>query len=310
MPPTELLIQAFLYGALIPAVVTAALLVVPLWLRPELAEPTVRRLGALATAAGFVAGCFALGLVPLRPGPEAWHWLPWLALVAAAVTGAPLPGLLRAVLWLGVAALAAWWLVPATLFEDKEWAPLRERCYLAVAGGVLALGLLVPLARRRPGPLVPLLWALAVGAGAFVLERSANAKLAQLAGALAAALGAVTLAAVLAPWRPVAHGAVAVAAALLPGFMAEGKFYTFGEVPLTSFVLAAVAPLGLLVAELPGLRSLPARGQSAVRTLAVLVPLAVAVALAIRAAPAEEDWAAAAGRTRIGSALHPWCLPH
>src|SRR5436190_1071299 len=87
-----------------------------------------------------------------------------------------------ALLLLGVAALAAWLL----FVPGEDWEPLRQRCYLAVGGGIVALGLLMPLARRQPGPGLPLLLALAAFAGAVVLERSSNAKLAQLAGVLTA----------------------------------------------------------------------------------------------------------------------------
>src|SRR5262245_15490142 len=101
MPPIEFLFPLVLYGVLIPAAVTAALLVLPLRLRPALGEPVVRFLGALAVAAGFFAGYAALGFGPLWPtGTDPWHWLPWLGL-AALVSATPLPAPLRAALWLG-----------------------------------------------------------------------------------------------------------------------------------------------------------------------------------------------------------------
>src|SRR5262245_19884057 len=159
-----------LYAGLLPAGVALLLLAVPLWLRPELGEPAVRWLGAAALAGGFFAGYVGLGWAPLRPA-EPWHWLPWLALLAGVAGALPLPGVLRAVLWLGVAALAAWLL----FVPGEDWEALRQRCYLAVGGGVLALGLLIPMARRQPGPGLPLLLALAALAGAVVLERSSNA---------------------------------------------------------------------------------------------------------------------------------------
>jgi hypothetical protein len=232
----------------------------------------------VALAGGFLAGAAALGLITQRPG------LAGLALAAVAVTAAPVPGPARAALWLGVAALTAWRVVPPALLVDEEWKPLRERCYAAVAGGVVALGLLGPLARRRPGPLVALLVALATGGGAFVLERSGNALFAHLAGVLAATLFAAALAAGLAPGRPVVHGALPVAAALLPALMAEGCFNNFSDVPTWAFVLPGAAPLGLFIAEAPGLRSLPPRGRAAVQVVAVLLPVAAAAGLALATA--------------------------
>src|SRR5439155_15355981 len=113
--------------------------------------------------------------------------------------------------------------------------------------------------RRRRGPLLPLLLTLTAGGAAAVRLQSANLKSAQLAGALAATLGAVTVLAVLVPGQPLAAGAVLVVAVLLPGLLAAGRFYSFSDVPLSSYVLAAAAPLGLAIPELPGLRALPAR---------------------------------------------------
>jgi hypothetical protein len=271
MPPADLLLQALVYGGLLPAAV-AVLALRPVLTRPRLGEPGRRALGALA-----VAGAFAAGYAALGEYHDPWYWLPWLALAAAAVTAAPLPAPVRAGLFVGVAALATWLLAPPPGEDGAPW-PWSSRLVLPV--GVVALGLLAPLARRRPGPLVPVLWAAAAVAGAAVLERADIAKLAHLSGVLAAALAGVALVAWRAPGRPVAHGAAPVAAVLLPGLMAEGCFHTFSDVPAASFVLAAAAPLGLFVAELPGLRNISTRGRAAVQSLAVLVPLAAAVALA------------------------------
>jgi hypothetical protein len=278
MPPAELLLRALVYGGLLPAAV-AVLVLRPALVRPGLGVSAVRALGACAAAGGFLAGYAALGEYH-----DPWHWLPWLGLAAAVVTAVPLPAPARAVLFAGVAALAAWLLLPPVDENGQPW-PWAVR--LALPAGALALGLLAPLVRRRPGPLVPALWALTAAAGAGVLERADLAKLAELTGVLAAALAGVALVAWRAPGRPVAHGAVPVAAVLLPGLMAEGRFQTFSAVPAASFALAAAAPLGLAVAELPGLRALPPRGRGAVRALAVLVPLSAAVALAVATAAEE-----------------------
>src|SRR5689334_18636862 len=96
--------------------------------------------------------------------------------------------------------------------------PVRLRRATSAAEG-RAFGALAPLVRRRPGPLVPLLLTLTAGGAAAVLLQSANLKFAQLAGALAATLGAVTLLAALVPGQPLAAGAVLVVAVLLPGLL-------------------------------------------------------------------------------------------
>jgi hypothetical protein len=279
MPPLDFLLPALIYGVLLPAV-AAAVLLLPAWLRRG-TDDEARAFGALAAAVGFAVGHAGLNYSSVHLD-QPWHWS-WLALAAAAVGGSPLPGWLRAVLWPGVAALAAWWLVPPTLFDDAEWKPWRVHCYAAVAGSVLVLGALAPLVRRRPGPLVPLLLAVTAMGAAVVLAQSGNAKLAQLAGVLTATLGAVMVLAALVPDRPIAAGAMPVVAVLLPGLMATGRFYSFSDVPLTSYILAAAAPLGLAVPELPGLRTLPPRGRAALRALAVLALTAIPAVPAVLA---------------------------
>jgi hypothetical protein len=256
-------------------------LLLPVRFRREAGEAEVRAFGALAAAAGFAVGHAGLNYSPLHVDLP-WHWS-WLALAAAAVGGSALPGWMRAALWPGVAALTAWWLVPPTLFDDAEWKPWRAQCYGAIAGSVLVLGALAPVVRRRPGPLVPLLLAVTAVGSAVVLIQSGNAKLAQLAGALTAALGSIMVLAALVPDRPVAAGAVPVVAVLLPGLLAAGKFYSFSDVPLTSYILVAAAPLGLALPELPGLRSLPSWAGAILRMLVVLGILAVPVVPAVTA---------------------------
>jgi len=257
-----------LRGAALPAAVVAGLLALP---RP----PRVGRpLGALAVAAGVLAAYFALGLGPVRP-EAAWHWLPWLAVAGAVAGGAPLPAAVRVVPWLGVAALAAWLLVPDTLFASEEWQDWRPRVYAVIAGGVAILGLAMPLARRA-GRVGLLLWAAAAAVGAVVLFAANNALLAQFAGALAAALAGAAIT----RDPDAAAGAVAVAAALHPALLAVGWLNNFNdELPAWALAVAALAPLGLVAGELP----LSARGRTAARAVGVLVPVAVAAGVAARA---------------------------
>src|SRR5947208_147231 len=142
------------------------------------------------------------------------------------------------------------------------------------------------------------------------LRRATRAAEARAFGALAAAGGVVAGYAALNlsplhldlaghwPWLALAAAAVGgsalpggMRAVLLPGLLAAGRFYSFSDVPLSSYVLAAAAPLGLAIPELPGLRALPARVGALLRALAVLgllaIPAVPAVIAVVRELQAE-----------------------
>jgi hypothetical protein len=217
-----------LYGVVLPAAV-AALMVAPL---PRIPAIVDRPRGAVAVAGGFVAAFFALGFQELRSN-EGW---PWLALAAAVIGAMSVPWIPRVVLWIGLAAFVARQVIPAGLFEDEDWQPLRIHCYAAVVGGVAALGLIATTARR----IGVLVWALLVGGGAGVLFWSGNGLFAQMAVALAAALAAVGL---IGRGRLVASGATAVAAGLHPALLAAGCFNNFSDVPTWAFAVVGLAPI-------------------------------------------------------------------
>ena len=68
--------EAIGLGVLLPAVV-AAVVLLPLRLRPGMGGTHGPVLGGLAIALGFFAGYIGLGFAPLKPD-DAWNWLPWL----------------------------------------------------------------------------------------------------------------------------------------------------------------------------------------------------------------------------------------
>src|SRR5262249_34306103 len=74
-------LEAVLLGGLLPAAVAALALALSLHWGGKWSE-AVRRVGAAAAlGGGFWAGWAALALGPLRP-TVAWHWLPYLAVIA------------------------------------------------------------------------------------------------------------------------------------------------------------------------------------------------------------------------------------
>jgi hypothetical protein len=195
---------------------------------------TTRLTGAIAVAAAFIAVHAALGVSPLWP-ISSWYWL---AIAAVVVGGLPMPWWLRAIAWIGVAALTAWLVVPPGLFEDEAWEGRQLPCYAAVAGSVLVLGLLPARA--------PLVWVLSALIGGGVLFWAGIASFALLALALAAALKAVALVS-----RSAAVGAIAVAAVLHPALMAAGCFNHFSDVPTWLFAVVGLLPLLVLVRREP-----------------------------------------------------------
>jgi hypothetical protein len=268
MPPIEFIAQTLLLGALLPAVLALAPLLV-LRLRPGAGDVAQRAAGAMALGVGFLAGYAALGGEPLRPA-EPQDWLPALALLAGAVgTLEGLPRTPTALGWalrLGVAGLAAWLLLPQWLAAK----PTAWQWQLGIGAAILGLwAALDALAARRPGNWFAPLLALTAAVGAAVLMCASTAKFAQAAGVLAATLAGAALA-IRGQFLPL-RGLVPGVAVLLPGLMAEGAMNTFSDVPLASFALVAAAPL-MLVAGGRGWR---------VATAAVLLPLAAAVGLAV-----------------------------
>jgi hypothetical protein len=72
-------------------------------------------------------------------------------------------------------------------------------------------------------------------------------------------------------------------AVLLPGLLLTGQNTTFSEVPLTSFLLVALAPLALLPTLLPPFRRWEGIGLRILQLTLILAPLVVAVVLAMQA---------------------------
>jgi len=266
--------EALGFGVLLPAVM-AALVLLPLRLRPSMGDRTARLLGGFAIASGFLAGYIGLGFAPLKPD-DAWNWLPWLGLGAAVAGLIDHPWWLAALVRLAGAALAAWLLVPG--WESADLWRLDAR---------VLLGLMVFLVWSTDRPLAKaanrlwlILLLLATAAGTTVLMLGGSAKLAQLAGVLSATVLAANLIMPSGPTPP--PGILPVAAILLPGLMASGLFDTHSAVPRASYFLPAFVLLLLDNAAL-----VPA--ESRVRfVLLVLLMLGAAVGLAYGAEPI--DW--------------------
>jgi len=234
-------------GVLPPAFVAALLLAPLLWGggRGSLAAA----LRVLALAGAFVAGQIVLFGVPPLPPPEAWQWLPWLALAGAAVAilgevPAAVPAPLRGLLRLLTVAAAARLLVAPYL----EWLGWED------GGALLRVGLLAVLwaglwlamdrlARRRPGPALPLAFTLAASATSILTLLAGGARLGQLGGVLATAAGVATAVSWLRPGLSWARGGMAVPVLLHGALVLLGWLALAPDLPGVAALLLGLAPL-------------------------------------------------------------------
>jgi hypothetical protein len=287
MPPLDQVRDAVLLGVL-PAALVAAVVMA---LVERLGGPRFAPAGAaLGLASGFMLGGWLQDALTLIANPSAWNRLPWAALLAVQVgLVARLPRVPLVLGWLlrgAVVIAAAWGVVPERVTNALPWLPVA---FAAVLMGGWAL--LEPLADRPPGGSVPMLLALSAFAAGGILIHASSKRLMDAETALGAALTGV---AAVSCWRRAdGGGAVPGAVVLLPGLLLMGQQETFTEIPWPVFAAPALAPFMLVVALVPPFRSWEGRRLHVLRLALVLVPLAVAVGLAMSIAPlglGEDAW--------------------
>ncbi len=266
------------YGAVLPVVLAGVALVVA-W-RRRVSPRSATWGGAVGFAAAFAATQFGLvGRVSLPPS-EAWQWTVWLVFAAMAV------GIVQSVV--ECPAWLTWGLrLVVTLFAALLAVPLFHEhvteARLATAAAVLLLWTVLDwLGERLRGATLPLALLVTAIAAAVVLERSANAKLAQLAGAIAAACGAALLVGIWRPQLSLARGAAGVFAVAIPALLVNGQATT-ETVPVFAFVLAGLAPVGVALAAAADLRRLSLWRQTATGLIGVVVLAGIAVGAAFQA---------------------------
>lgn len=310
----------FLWGALVPALLAATVLLAASrpWAATRLAstaatssleasaaarlgQPLGRWGAALALAAGYVAGHWGLAGGPLSTNNDVSQTLLYLAALGG-VLGAldalwPRPMALRWGLRLLACAGSAWLLVRPLAAQGG---PIAQYGLAAasVAGGMLAVwSLLDGAAAREPGPALGLALLIWLVAGAAALVMAGTAVVGQLAGAATAALGGLWVV----TWRWPATGRLVSASPVL-ALVAVGQWaigLLYAELPKASFVLLVLAPLGLVLVQLPRLARCRPLTRHALR-LGLVVLLAIpAAALAARdyfaASPASSGSPAAGG---------------
>jgi hypothetical protein len=259
----------------------------PAWLvqrRRPAPAPRVRG-GALAVGAGYLAGQVGVDARPPYPPREATDWLWYLTFAAVALglldawKSCPswLRWLLRSLLWL----TAVWVLLPTA---SGPAAGRGERvAWLAGLGaaGLACWAALEAQARRLPGAALPLTWLVVAQGSGIVLYLGHSGKLAQFAGALAAALVPVLFRS---GCRPALAPATLPVALLLPGLWLTGYFYAGAPAP--SLALLAVASLAGGLGGVGVLRRLPSGPRAALGAAVASLLVAAAVLVARNASPA------------------------
>jgi hypothetical protein len=229
---------------------------------------------------------------PPLPALETTQWIFWLSLLAGVVgaieSGASWGPVAR---WscrgLLVAALLGLMLRPLVA---HSWSTggAAARLVLVAAAALAAWALAAALpGRTTPSAGWLVLCVTAVGA-ALALALSGSLALGQLAGSLAAALGAAWVVSLLPGGQAVPGAGIAVPALVLGGLVLSGRFYS--ELPASSALLLAAAPGAAL--GLPP-RPAGARGgtvHALVPGLLALVPAAAAVAWAWWTSPPLEPY--------------------
>jgi hypothetical protein len=232
---------------------------------------------AAAVGIAYVAGHLAVSR-PALPPVDVTDRVPLVALAAAALAAAEAAWRATVTGRVLLAALVIGLVLGPVATADglEREAVIRLAAALAVAA--VAWANVEDLAARTDGAdLVRALVITSVGAGLSLLL-SGSAVLGQLGLALAAALAASWLAA----GRPPA-GAVSTTTAILTALVLIG--FVYASLPATSAVLLASAPAAVWPTRLGPFRRLNPWTTAFLNTAAVMVPVAVAVGLAVAGSP-------------------------
>ena len=134
------------------------------------------------------------------------------------------------------------------------------------------------ISARRPGASIPVaLWVWAAGS-AGALAATGSLKYGQIAGIIAATLGAATVIAWIKPKFSLANGALNALLPLMFGVLLCGNKYS--ELPLSSALLLSAAPLMLWLGELKPIKNRPAWLSVILRALVIAIPVGIALLIA------------------------------
>lgn len=253
-----MLLDAVLYGVLLPSLLAAAVLTGAVRGRTGEARERAAEIALpLAAALGFIAAWTGINGVPPWPPVIAAQWIPFAALGAAAAsatlaafmkpeTGAP------AHAGAGAAILAAGVYLTVKPLLDNSWeGPSRWMLPAATFGLSALYVILARTVSMREGDATGLsAFAATSGAGAAAFGLSGSAMLAQLSGALATVCG--TLCLLLLKGGP-KSGSFALPAGLVAAMVAANAYF-YSELPVPAALILAASPAQALLAGrlLPG----------------------------------------------------------
>jgi hypothetical protein len=284
------LLSALAFGVIVPALATASILTAVLAVGRRFDLKARSRLGvALGLGLGTLAGYAGVSW-PAWPPSDVTDRIPFLIIVGiiSAVFEVSRPAkpwmswgnrILLTVITLAAIlgpAFAETWKTPATLLGGASIG----------AGMVLAWANLDALAARLSGSVFFLPLLVVTTGASLVLVLSGVLVQGRVAGVLTAALAGCWVVSWWAPSISLARGGTPIVVVALASLLLVGRFYA--EAPTGSVVLLALAPAALWLVELGPLRQRAPWLRTLVATAAVLVPVALAVGLAVAAMPSDE----------------------
>jgi hypothetical protein len=247
----------------------------------------------LGEVAGFVAGCWLLGIRPHWPLSEDLDRLlavvvPATAVVEIGASWHKVPNWLRWAMRLVVAAGTAWvllhgssYLVTSSTGGSVAWSAVQTWLILVGLGAGLAIAwwLLAVLSRRAPVSTTTCL-AMASAGAAVTVMLSGYATGGQIGLPLAGAALGTAAVSLLLPQGSRAEGSVGIVVVVLFSLLVIGHF--FGELTWLHLILLSCAPVLGWLPEIPPLRRVPAWLRGLLRVVLVGVLVAGVVVAARR----------------------------
>lgn len=283
-------LRDILLGIALPIAIAAVVLIV--------VTVAWRKISAWRIALGWglgVGGAFATGYLAVIGTPGS-PWVPEDWLLVAALPAAIVVGVLA---WTKLPVAVVWGLrlvvsagVPPLICQSyikqigdafAPWTAGQAAAWMAGwSAAIFIVWTVVAIhARRHPGRVTPMAMMFVAGCTGMVVLMSDSQSIGQLGLALGAAMLGGVLASLLLPRDKVAAGSIDVAWVVTAGLLIIGRHYAEYEPTHARWVLLATAPLLLWVGALPGVRRWSGWLRGLIGLVAMLIPTAIAVGIAL-----------------------------